>query len=134
MPKTLYIFLSRREAQIMDVIYRLGEASVADVRDNMANPPAYNSIRVLLSILEKKGYLTHRQVGQKYIYAPAELPEKARRSALEHMVKTFFQGSASKTVSALLDMSESNLSRQEFIALAEMIEKTIKERKDEHDD
>ena len=117
-----YLELSRRERQIMDVIYRLGKASVADVQDKIPDPPGYNSVRVTLTILENKGHLTHWKEGQKYIYKPTELPETAKRSALQHLVHTFFQGSTPNVVMTLLDMSASKLSQQELDELSEIIE------------
>ncbi|NIR48607.1 BlaI/MecI/CopY family transcriptional regulator [candidate division KSB1 bacterium] len=125
MPKPFYIFLSRREAQIMDIIYKLGEASVTDVLNKLPDPPGYNSIRVLLTILEKKGYLTHRREGQRYIYVPTELPDKAKHSALDHVIKTFFDGSKPKVVSALLD---SKITERELNELSKMIEQAKRER------
>ncbi|MCG8604110.1 BlaI/MecI/CopY family transcriptional regulator [bacterium] len=126
--KPLYIFLSRRESQILDIIYRLGEGSVSDVLKQIPDPPAYNSVRVILTILENKGYLSHRQEGQKYIYSPTELLDNAKKSALKHLVSTFFEGSAPKAVSTLLDMSAANLSEAELNELAQMIEQAKKER------
>ena len=119
--------LSRRESQIMDVIFRLGEASVADVVARMPDSPAYNSVRVTLGILEKKGYVTHRQEGQRYIYRPALSPETATRSALSHMLKTFFGGSPSKAILTLLDMSSERLTEADLDHLAEWIEHARKD-------
>lgn len=114
--------LSRRERQIMDIIYRLKEAGVADILKYLPDKPAYNSIRVILTILEKKGHLTHKQEGQRYIYMPKEAPEKARKSALKHLVKTFFDGSSSKVMTTLLDMSAADLSDSQLDELSKMIE------------
>lgn len=113
----------------MDIIYRLGEASVAEVLKYLPEPPGYNSVRVILRILEEKGYLTHTQEDQRYIYKPVELPEKAQQSAMQHLLKTFFAGSAPKAVSALLDMSVHKLTDGELSELSQMIEKAKKERK-----
>ena len=129
MSKPFYIFLSRRESQILDIIYRLGDASVTDVLKNIPEPPGYNSVRVILTILENKGYLKHKKEGQRYIYYPTELPEKAKKSALQHLLSTFFEGSPPKVVSTLLDMSPSGLSRKELDELSKMIEQAKKERK-----
>ncbi len=128
MPKDLYFFLSRREAQIMDVIYRLGQASVSDVVESVADPPGYNSIRVLLTILEKKGYLTHKKEGQKYIYTPTEVAEKTKQSAMKHMLSTFFHGSTPNVVSTLLDISTARLTEEELNEIAVMIEKAKAEK------
>lgn len=132
MNKALHTHLSRRESQIMDLIYRLGEASVADVVTRMPDQPAYNSVRVTLGILEKKGYVTHRQDGQRYIYRPVLSPETATQSALSHLLKTFFGGSASRAILTLLDMSSDRLSQEELDHLAEWIEHARKES-DEHE-
>ena len=127
MKKPFYIFLSRRESQILDIIYRLGQSSVSDVLKHIPDRPAYNSVRVILTILENKGYLRHHKEGQRYIYTPTELRDNAKKSALKHLVSTFFEGSAPKAVSTLLDMSASKLSREELNELSEMIEQAKKE-------
>ena len=129
MKKMPYLNLSRRESQIMDIIYRLGKASVADVLNEIPDPPGYNSIRVLLTILEKKGHLKHHKEGQKYIYSPVMVPDKAKESVMKHMLNTFFDGSPSKVMSTLLDMSASELSDKEIDQLSQMIAKARKERK-----
>jgi len=110
MEQSSYTALSRRERQLMDIIYRLGEASVADVLNNLPDPSGYNSVRVILTILENKGHLTHKREGKRYIYLPAELPERTKQTALKHLLTTFFEGSPSKILSALLDISASELS------------------------
>lgn len=122
MKKPLHTHLSRRESQIMDIVYRLGEASVSDVVARMPDTPAYNSVRVTLGILEKKGYVRHRQEGQRYIYRPAVSPEKATESAVSHLLKTFFGGSPSKAILTLLDMSSERLSQEDLDQLAQWIE------------
>ena len=127
--KPIYTDLSKRESQIMDIIYKLGEASVLEVQRKLPDPPGYNSVRVLLTILEKKGYLKHKKESQKYIYLPTVLPEKAKRSMLEHVMGTFFDGSAPKLVSTLLDMSVSDLSKKELAELSKMIENAKREKK-----
>ena len=127
MSKPLHTHLSRRESQIMDIIYRLGEASVSDVVARMPDKPAYNSVRVTLGILEKKGFVRHRQDGQRYIYRPAVSPEKATESAVSHLLRTFFGGSPSKAILTLLDMSSERLSQTDLDQLAEWIEHARKE-------
>lgn len=129
MKKIPYLNLSRRESQIMDVIYRLGEASVAEVLDEIPAPPGYNSIRVILTILENKGYLKHRKEGQRYIYQPVLVPDKAKQSVLKHMLTTFFDDSATQVLSTLLNMSTTKLSDVEIKELSQMIEQVKKERK-----
>ena len=132
MKNPLHTHLSRRESQIMDIVYRLGEASVSDVVARMPDPPAYNSIRVTLGILEKKGYVRHRQDGQRYIYRPVVSPEKATESAVSHLLKTFFGGSPSKAILTLLDMSSERLSEEDLDQLAQWIEHARKDS--DHDE
>ena len=106
--------LSRREREIMDVIFRAGEASVADVRRALAAPPSYSAVRATLRILVEKGHLKHKKVGQRYVYEPVLSRKSASRSALSQVVDTFFGGSAPDAVAALLDaraLSEDDLER-----------------------
>ena len=126
MSKPLHTHLSRRESQIMDIVYRLGEASVADVVRLMPDEPAYNSVRVTLGILEKKGYVRHRKEGPRYLYAPVVAPDTATRSALNHLMKTFFSGSPSKAILTLLDMTSTRLSDDELKEIADWIEEAKK--------
>jgi len=93
---------SRREQEIMDIIYRSGSATAAEVRDAMDSPPSYSSVRSTLSILERKGHLRHEFDGNRYLYLPTVKREAARRSALDHLLDTFFDGSSAAVVSALL--------------------------------
>src|SRR5207248_108111 len=99
----LYNQLSRRENQIMNVIFELGEASAVEIVERLPEPSSNSSVRILLGILEEKGHLTHRVEGARFIYKPTVEPEKARRSALEHIMKIFFGGSPTQVVAALLD-------------------------------
>lgn len=119
--------LSRRERQIMDVIYALGRATVAEVLERLPDPPTYSSVRALLRILEEKGHLRHEQDGPRYVFLPTVPAETARASALRHLLKTFFDGSAEGAVAALLDLGASELSAEEFDRLAERIERARKE-------
>ncbi len=114
--------LSRRERQIMDVVYRRGAASAAEVMDGLADAPSYSAVRAHLRILEEKGHLAHTQDGPRYVYHPTVAPEKARRSALRHVVRTFFDGSAEQAVAALLDGDGKHLSEGELDRLASLIE------------
>jgi BlaI family transcriptional regulator, penicillinase repressor len=118
--------LGRRERQILDVIFRLGEASVGDVLEHLPDPPAYDSVRTMIRLLEQKGYLRHRREGTKYIYRPIQSHESASRSALSHLMKTFFQGSAAETVAAIFDASD-DLSDKELKRLERLIEQARKE-------
>jgi predicted transcriptional regulator len=112
--------LSRREREIMDVLYRLGEAGVAEVVDRMDSDPGYDSVRVTLGILEKKGHVQHRQEGRRYIYSPTVSHATASRSAIRNVTRTFFRGSPSRAILALLGMSK--LSREELDEIARWIE------------
>jgi BlaI family penicillinase repressor len=119
--------LSRRERQIMDVIYRRGQATVAEVLEGMADPPGYSAVRAMLRVLEEKGHLRHEQQGPRYVFLPTVPREQARRSALRQLVQTFFDGSAEQTVAALLDLSDSKLSDAELARLARLIDQARKE-------
>lgn len=119
--------LSRREREIMDVIYRLGRATAQEVRDRLSDPPSYSAVRALLRILEDKGHLNHHQDGPRYVYAPTVPREKARATALHQLVRTFFDGSAAAAAAALLDLSSSDLSDDELAQLEALIERARKE-------
>jgi len=114
--------LSRRERQIIDIIYQLNQATVAEVKDNLPNPPSYSAVRAMLNILEDKGYLKHEQDGPRYVYRPTIDPQKAKRGALKHLLNTIFQGSAENAVATLLDISKSKLTRDELNRLSKLIE------------
>ena len=113
--------LGRRERQIMDVVYRLGRASVGDVRDQLPDPPSYSAVRGMLNLLEDKGHLTHEQDGLRYVYKPTTARSQLRRSALRHLVQTFFDGSPTSAVAALLEMADAELSASDRARLAKMI-------------
>jgi BlaI family transcriptional regulator, penicillinase repressor len=113
--------LGARERQIMDVIYQLGEASVAEVLAKLTSPPSYSSVRTMIRLLESKGLLKHRQEGIKYVYRPAHSRESAKRSALKHVMATFFAGSAADAVAAILDPSVSKLTDLEITRLEQLI-------------
>lgn len=119
--------LSRRERQMMDVIYRKGEASAAEVREEMPDPPSYSAVRATLRILENKGLLTHEEREGKYIFRPVAPRQQARQSAIHHLLDTFFEGSASSAVAALLGTS-SKFSREELDRLSGLIEKAKKDK------
>jgi predicted transcriptional regulator len=121
MTDALQSALSRRERQIMDAVYRLGEASAADVARVLPDKPAYNAVRVTLGILEKKGFLKHRQDGPRYMYAPTIAPEKAQQSAMKHVLRTFFQGSPSAAILALLGDGGAKLSPKDLDEIASAI-------------
>ncbi len=119
--------LSRRERQIMDVIYASGSGTVQDVMDQLPDPPGYSAVRAMLRLLEEKGHVQHRRDGPRYVYEPIVPREKARESAMRQMLRTFFDGSAEEAVATLLDVSGSEISREELDRLAKLIEQTRKE-------
>jgi predicted transcriptional regulator len=121
--------LSRRERQIMESVYARGSATAAEVLDALPDPPSYSAVRAMMRILEEKGHLTHRHDGPRYVYTPIVPRSAARQSALKQLVKTFFDGSATQAVAALLDMSESRLTSAEADQLATLIEKAKREGK-----
>jgi predicted transcriptional regulator len=127
MHDVLHLQLSRRERQIMDIIYHLGEASVAEVVDRIPDQPSYNTVRNTMAILERKGHLHHRQEGPRYLFAPSDSVDQAKRSALSHLLETFFQGSRPKAVLALLGSSEPRLSEADLAEIAAYIEQARKE-------
>ena len=110
----------------MDVIYRVGEATAAEVMDGMPNPPSYSAVRAMLRILEEKGHITHTKDGPRYVYQPTVAPEKARKTALRHVVRTFFDDSAEQAVAALLETGR-DFSDAELNRLATLIEQARKE-------
>jgi BlaI family transcriptional regulator, penicillinase repressor len=114
--------LSRRERQIMDVIYRKGEAATAEVLEELPDPPSYSAVRAMLRILEDKGHLTHIEKGLRYVFKPTVAREKARQSALQQVVQTFFDNSTEKAVAALIHPSEAQLSDEQLNRLAELIQ------------
>ena len=119
--------LSRRERQIMDIIYQRGQATAAEVLQNLPNPPGYSAVRAMLRLLEEKGYLKHEQDGPRYLFKPTLAREKARKSAMKQMLETFFDGSTEQAVAALLNLSKSKLGKEELDRLSRMIETAKKE-------
>ena len=119
--------LSRREREIMEILYGAKELTVAEVRERMPDPPGYSAVRALLRILEEKGHVRHEQRGSRYVFSPAGSRTKARRSAIKTLVHTFFGGSAEQAVAALIDESRSKLSDAELERLAELIADARKE-------
>jgi len=118
--------LSRRERQIMEIVYRRGRATAGEIHGEIADPPSYSTVRTLLRVLEEKGHLTHESDGPRYVYTPCVSTEKAKRSAMEQLVRTFFDNSTSNAMAALLDMSSSNLSESELKRLAQLIQQARK--------
>ena len=119
--------LSRRERQIMDIIYQRGRATAAEVLERMPDPPSYSAVRALLRILEDKGVVAHEQDGPRYIYVPIVTRTAARQSALKQLLRTFFDGSAPQAVAALLDLSTPQMSETELDTLEKMIKQAKKE-------
>ena len=113
--------LSRRERQIMEVVYRSGRATAGEVLEGLPEPPSYSAVRALLKILEGKGHIRHVLEGGRYVWLPVVPRDRARRSALQSLLQTFFEGSAEKAVAALLTQSKSKLSEEELERLARLI-------------
>jgi BlaI family transcriptional regulator, penicillinase repressor len=113
--------LSRRERQIMDIIYARGEATAAEVTEGLPDAPSYSTVRALLRILEEKGVLKHREDGPRYIFAPTVPRAKASKSALTRVLNTFFEGSLANAVAALVDTKDTKLSAEELKRLEAII-------------
>ena len=113
--------LSRREREVMDVLYRRGEATVAEVMDDLKDPPTYSAVRSILRILVEKQLINHREDGPRYVYLPAVNTDQARDDALKHVIRTFFDGSTEQAVAAVLRMSDAKISEAEIDALREKI-------------
>jgi BlaI family transcriptional regulator, penicillinase repressor len=119
--------LSRRERQIMDVVYRRGQATAAEVQAELPDPPSYSAVRALMRVLENKGHLRHQQVGAAYVYLPTVPADSARRSAVRHLLQTFFGGSTEQAMAALLESSQASLSPAELDRIGRLIEAAKKE-------
>ncbi len=119
--------LSRRERQIMDAIYKTGRATAIDVMEMMPDAPGNATVRKLMRILEEKGYLRHNREGNKFVYYPTIPEDKAKASAVNHLLDTFFKGSTGSAVIALLNMSDQDISNNEREMISELIEKSKKE-------
>ncbi len=119
--------LSRRERQIMDIIYQRTRATAAEVLEDLPDPPSYSAVRALLRVLEEKGHVRHKQDGPRYVFLPTVPRDRARQSALKQVVGTFFEDSAEQAVAALLDMSAKDMSDNELDRLAELIEQAKEE-------
>lgn len=119
--------LSRRERQIMDVVYRSGRATAAEVREALPDPPSYSAVRALLRVLETKGHLRHEQDGPRYVFLPTVPRDKARRSALRRLVRTFFEGSTAQAVAALLGEPNARLTDDDLDRLSGLIDQARKD-------
>ena len=121
--------LSRRERQIMEILYQRGQASAADVREAMEDAPSYSAVRAMLRVLEEKGHVKHQNDGLKYVFVPVVNQEKAKRSAVKHLLETFFSESPEQVVAALLDVSSKRLTREELDRMSKLIENAKAEGK-----
>ncbi len=119
--------LSRREREIMDVLHRAGELAAADIQKALTDPPGYSAVRAMLRTLEDKGHIKHREQDLRYVYAPVVSAAQARRSAVSHLLETFFQGSVEEAVSALLAAGDGKLGQPELSRIARMIAQARKE-------
>jgi predicted transcriptional regulator len=119
--------LGRRERQILEAVYRLGRASASEVQAQLPDPPSYSAVRAMLRILEEKGHLRHESDGPRYVYLPTVPRDRARRSALRHVVDTFFSGSVEQAVAALLESSDARLRPEELERLSERIARARKQ-------
>jgi BlaI family transcriptional regulator, penicillinase repressor len=128
MPATLHTGLTRRERQIMDILFRRGRATAAEVLAELPGNPSYSTVRTQLRVLEEKGHARHEVDGVRYVYIPAVARVTARKSALRHVVDTFFDGSTEKVVAALLGGEATRLSSEEIDRLAALIARAKKER------
>lgn len=115
--------LSRRERQILEILYRLGQATAKEVQENLPDPPSYSAVRALLATLEGKEMVRHSKEGRRYVYKPAITPRKAKRTALDSLLRTYFEGKPENLVAALLDPSEQQLTKKEIDTIRDLIKK-----------
>jgi predicted transcriptional regulator len=127
MVKMLHAVLSRRERQIIDILYRRGRATAAEVMDDLPGDPSYSTVRTQLRVLEEKGHVRHEGDGQRYVYIPAVPRGTVRKSALKHLVETFYEGSVEQAVAALLGGEGSRLSDEQLDRIEDLIRKARKE-------
>jgi BlaI family transcriptional regulator, penicillinase repressor len=120
--------LSRRERQIMDILYRSGRATGLEVRSSLPDPPSYSAVRAMLRILEQKGHIRHEEDGPRYVYVPTVARATAKRSALKHLLNTFFDGSASQVMAALFEISARGLDNEELARLRRLIDEARREK------
>jgi predicted transcriptional regulator len=121
--------LSRRERQIMDILYALGRASGPEIQERLPDQPSYSAVRTILRVLERKGHVTHVEEGLRYVYVPAVARETAKQSAIARLISTFFDGSAKAAAAALLDPASSQLSVEDLKELERLIRKARQEKK-----
>ena len=126
MAKSLHSVLSRRERQIMDILYRMGHATANEVMAQLQGEPNYSTVRTQLRVLEQKGHVRHEEHGLRYVYSPTVPRHAVRQPALRHLIETFFEGSAEKMLTTLLGSEGTKLSDEELHRLAQLIEKARK--------
>jgi predicted transcriptional regulator len=131
MNTSTHIVLTRRERQIMDILYRRGRATAADVMKDLSGDPHYSTVRTQLRVLEEKGHLRHNEEGLRYVYVPLVPRHAARKSALKHLVHTFFDGSSEQVVAALLGGDATRLSEDDLASIAELVAKARKGARDD---
>ena len=129
MPKSLHTVLTRRERQIMDILFRRGRATAAEVMEELSGEPTSSTVRTQLRVLEEKGHVRHEEEGLRYVYMPAVARAAARKSALRHLVDTFFDGSAESVVAALLGGEGARVSAEELQRISDLVAKARKEGK-----
>ena|SRR5215211_4202247 len=127
MAKSLLNVLTRRERHIMDILFRLGRATAEEVMHELSGKPSYSTVRTQLRVLEDKGHVRHDEHGRRYVYMPAARRDTVRRSALRHVVDTFFDGSVEKVVAALLGGEAARLSEEELDRIRDLVTKTRKD-------
>ena len=127
MPDVLQHVLSRREREIMDIVYGMESAAAGEVRERMSNPPSYSAVRATLRILEQKGLLQHQHDGRRYVYRPTVHRNKARRNAIDHLLNTFFEGSAAGAVLTLLERPGAEIATDDLDRMAALIERARRE-------
>jgi predicted transcriptional regulator len=126
MAKATHHNLTRRERQIMDILYRLGRGTAGEVMSDLTGDPSYSTVRAQLRVLEEKGHVRHEEVGLRYVYTPTLPRHEVRQSALRHLVETFFEGSTQKVVAALLGSEGTKVSQEELDRIAELVDKARK--------
>ena len=119
--------LSRRERQIMDILYRNGRATAAEIHQALPDPPSYSAVRAKLRVLEEKGHIRHEEQALRYVYMPLVHRDRAKQSALKHLLETFFDNSADQAITALLDLPKADLTREKLDRLSNLIEKVKQE-------
>ena len=119
--------LTRREREIMDILHRRGRATAHEVMDDLADPPSYSAVRTFLRLLEERGHVRHEQDGPRYVYTPTVARREAQRSAITHLIDTFFDGSVEDAVATLVESSKPKLSAQELDRIAALVAKAKKE-------